>query len=47
MADIVTVPLPHLEADPAVGAEGIVLIVAIQIDRVAEIQPVAVVFAST
>ena len=47
VAEIEIVPLPHLEAELAVGAVGKVFIVAIDNDLEAEIHPVAVVFAST
>ena len=47
VAEIETVPLPHLEAELAVGAVGKVFIVAMDNDLEADTHPVAVIFAST
>jgi hypothetical protein len=43
---MVTVPVPHLELLPAVGAAGAVLTVAVTAVLVAEIHPVVVFLAS-
>ena len=47
VAEIEIVPLPHLEAELAVGAIGKVFIVAIDNDLEADTHPVVVIFAST
>ena len=45
LAVIVTVPVPHLETLPAVGAAGTVLTVAATVVLVADIQPVVIFLA--
>lgn len=47
VADRMTVPVPHLEPPIAAGAVGKGLMVANSAVRVADTQPVAVIFAST
>jgi hypothetical protein len=47
VAEMVTVPDPHLADETATGADGIELIIAATAVLVVEIQPVEVVLAST